>query len=306
MPRSTTSGAPDFSFVRLAVDPAYLGVDPARQALLIEQIARLERHKLAVVVALHPQSWHLETEPADRAALLATWKRLAPALRTQHPRLTFPEVLNEPVFPGDPDGWGRLQDAALAVIRAALPTSTIVLTGNDWGSIGGLRALHPAADPNVVYSFHFYEPPELTSLAAWRPGLDLTALARLPFPAADVSACQAGLGATDQATGDLERFYCAQRWSAAAIADRIAKAADWAHRNDAVLIAGEFGATARLNRAARLAWLNAVRRACEAQEIGWALWGYDDVMGLAVPRPPGSRPRLDAGVLRALGLSERQ
>ena len=41
----------------------------------------------------------------------------------------------------------------------------------------------PDPDPNVVYSFHLYEPAELTALAAYRPGLDSAALARLPFPA---------------------------------------------------------------------------------------------------------------------------
>src|SRR5581483_6847337 len=53
-------------------------------------------------------------------------------------------------------------------------------------------------------------------------------------------------------------------------------------------------------RVRRLAWLAAVRAACEEQRIGWALWGYDDSMGLAL-QPPG-RSSLDSDVLRALGL----
>ena len=69
-----------------------------------------------------------------------------------------------------------------------------------------------------------------------------------------------------------------------------------------MLLAGEFGATAMLNRVARLAWLRSVRESFEAAEIGWALWGYDDVMGFAVARPPGNRPGLDRDVLVALGL----
>ena len=97
------------------------------------------RHGLAVVVALFPVNWHLETASADRAKLLATWRSLAPALRPFDPRLTFPEVLNEPVFAGDPRGWARLQHEVMA-IRASLPTNTIVLTGADWGSIDGLLA----------------------------------------------------------------------------------------------------------------------------------------------------------------------
>ncbi len=96
-----------------------------------------------------------ESGPHRPARLLAHPR---PALRPLAPRLTFPELLNEPVFPNAPDQWAALQDTLLHAVRADLPDDTVVLTGNDWGSIGGLIALRPAADPNVVYSFHFYEP----------------------------------------------------------------------------------------------------------------------------------------------------
>jgi hypothetical protein len=67
-------------------------------------------------------------------------------------------------------------------------------------------------------------------------------------------------------------------------------------------LAGEFGASAALNPAARLAWLRLVRETCAANGIGWALWGYDDVMGFAIRRPPENRPHLDRSVLEALGM----
>jgi hypothetical protein len=293
-----------FTFVRLAVQPEYLQSDPNRRALLVAQVARLERHGLGVVVALHPESWHLETSADDRTALLAVWQVLASALGALDPRLTFPEPLNEPVFAGNSGGWERLQASVLVAIRAALPASTIVLTGNDWGSIAGLLALRPVADPNVVYSFHFYDPTELTSLAAWRPGLDRAAPARLPFPVSDLQACEAALGRSDWATGDMGRYYCTQRWSTGSIDKRIGQAAAWAARAHVALLAGEFGATDQLNRVSRLAWLKAVRSVCERDGIGWALWGYDDAMGLGVPRPPERLPIMDGGVLDALGLGK--
>ncbi len=45
------------------------------------------------------------------------------------------------------------------------------------------------------------------------------------------------------------RFYCAQRWDAAKLAARIAAAGDWARRHHVVVLAGEFGASQRLNAA---------------------------------------------------------
>jgi hypothetical protein len=228
---------------------------------------------------------------------------LAPALRPLDPRLTYPEILNEPVFAGAPNAWEALQTEALAAVRTALPDATVVLTGSNWGGIDGLSALHPATDPNVIYSFHFYEPSELTALAAYRPNLDRAALARLPFPM-DPEACRAAADSTsDTATNGLITFVCSMRWNAARVGARIEQAATWGRDNHAAVLLGEFGASQALNAPARLAWLEAVRRACERRGIGWALWGYDDMMGFGIDPRTRARSTMDRATLSALGLA---
>jgi endoglucanase len=289
--------------VRLAGDPAILD-GPSMRRTFLDQVRRLRDHGLAVAISPHPVTWNLDTNPEDRRRLVAFWRDLAPALRGLGQGTMFPEVLNEPVFHDDPAAWWSLQNELLSVIRAALPDATVILTGQDWGGIAGLLALPPSADPNVVYSFHFYDPPELTSLAAWRPGLDRAALARLPFPASDLARCQSIADtAADSATGDLMRFYCVSNRDAARLTASIQEAVAWARRHGTALLAGEFGASAALNPDARLAWLRLVRETCAANGIGWALWGYDDVMGFNIQRPPGNNPVLDHSVLEALGLN---
>lgn len=288
-----------FTFVRLAVQPEFLlGATAERTALLGEAISRLQRQGLGVVVELHPTTWHLETSAADRDRLASTWRAVAPVLAKLDPKLTFPEIVNEPVFSGDIAGWEALQRQVLGVIRPALPSFTIVLTGNDWSSVNGLVGLHPVSDGNVVYTFHFYEPSVLTTLAEFDPSLDKKALATLPFPV--VEPC-VRVSVTGQ-TAAVMRYYCSQHWDAAMLSARIALAADWSRRNGVVVLAGEFGATSELNTPARLAWIEDVRRALESQHIGWALWGYDDRMGFGVPRPPSARPTLNPALLNALGL----
>ena len=287
-----------FGFVRLAVQPELLmagaRLEPRRLRLLLAAIQRLQRQGLGVVIVPFPLTWELATDPSR---LIAFWQALAPELAQLDPRLTFPEVLNEPVFANDAAGWAALQAATLRTIRTALPGNTVVLTGQDWGSVGGLLTLTPVSDGNVIYSIHYYDPSELTSLAAYRPELDRTAMARLPFPM--TAGCSGG---PDHATAELIAFVCSMHWNAASVDNRLAEAAGWATRNHAVVLLGEFGASVRLNAPARLAWLAAVREAAEHHRLGWALWGYDDSMGLDVPRPPG-RPVLHPPVLRALGLS---
>jgi endoglucanase len=286
--------AAGFDFVRLAIDP-----DVADLPVLLAAIRRIQRQGLVVVVSPHPHDWHLETD-SDR--LIGFWRRLAPALRPLDPDRTMPEVVNEPVFPGDPVGWAALQHAVLATIRQQLPNITVVLTGQDWGSIGGLLALRPEDDPNVVYSFHFYDPPELTSLAAYRPGLDRTALARLPFPTGNQCETTAAAVA-DAGTRDLMQYYCTLGWDAPQVVAPIERAAAWGRLHHVHVLAGEFGASAALNSTARLAWLRTTREAFETRGIGWALWGYDDVMGFAIARPPPLRPALNQAVLTALGMT---
>jgi endoglucanase len=283
-----------FDFVRLAIDP-----DVNDTAVLVASIRRIQRHGLTVVVSVHPHDWHLETA-GDR--LRAFWRSLAPALRSLDPARLVLEVVNEPVFPNDPSAWSALQHAVLSDIRQTLPNYTVVLTGQDWGSIGGLLALTPEDDPNVIYSFHFYDPAELTSLAAYRPNLDRASLARLPFPVDD--RCEAtAAAAADRGTKDLMRYYCSLGWDAPHVAAPIERAAAWGRLHHVHVLAGEFGASAALNATARLTWLRTARQTFESQGIAWALWGYDDVMGFDVSRPPPPRPVLDRAVLGALGMT---
>ncbi|MBS0642541.1 MAG: cellulase family glycosylhydrolase [Proteobacteria bacterium] len=291
-----------FDFIRLAFDPD-VTAGPAAEAEMITAIRRIHRQGMKVIVSPHPVQWRLEEQPHRLRAL---WRHLAPLLRPLDPTRTLPEVVNEPVYPNDAAGWAALQHAVLVDIRAALPDVTVVLTGNDWGSADALQRLPPEPDPNVIYSFHFYEPPDLTALAAYRSDLDRAALARLPFPANDRAACLAIGQTTDHAaTREVIRYDCSLGWNEATLRRPIGEVAAWARAHGVRLLAGEFGASAALNPAARMAWLRTARTAFEAQGIAWALWGYDDIMGLAVPRPPPLRPELDPAVLAALGLRAR-
>ncbi|MBN8904560.1 MAG: cellulase family glycosylhydrolase, partial [Rhodospirillales bacterium] len=311
-----------FTFVRLPVDPALLA-EPGVLDALEAALRRVHRHELAVVLSLHPVGWTLERSAADRAALRTAWDRLAPVLQRVGPRMTVAELLNEPVFPGDPAGWQAVQHALLSAVRTALPEHTIILSGQDWSSIDGLLATRPEPDGNVMYGVHLYTPAELTALAPWRSGLDRAALARLPFPAPDPDRCRsramggqapaeraearAPAGHTtppslvaqrgiDAETAGVIAFYCAQGWDAARVAALVERAAAWGRQHRVPVLLGEFGATTALRADARLAWIRTVRDAAERAGMGWALWGYDDVMGFAVDRSrlrqPGPGPPL--------------
>ncbi|MGC9269390.1 glycoside hydrolase family 5 protein [Acidiphilium sp.] len=285
-------------FLRLPVQPVLVRA-PGGVAALQEAVRRVLAAGLAVVVVPTPLGWSVSNPTGDAARLVAFWREVAPALAEFGPSRVFPEVMNEPVLT-DPAAWPVMQRRVLAVIRHILPRSTVILTGADWGSIDGLLKLQPVVAARVIYSFHFYEPAVLTSLAAFDPGLDRQVLARLPFPVISVASCDAVGG--DAQTAAVVRYYCASGWTAAKLATRIDAVGAWAARHHATVLVGEFGASAALNPQTRLAWLAAARRAFAVNGFGWALWGYDDPMGLAVsPMARGVTP-LDPAVMRALGL----
>ncbi len=179
--------------MRLPVQPELLAA-PGVAAALADAIGRLERHRLAVIVTLHPADWHLEHRAGRPRPAAAFWRSLAPLLRHFDPRMTFPEVLNEPVFADAPATWATLA-ASDPVGHPRHPAGQH--SGADRRRLGqraGLLALMPEPDPNVIYSFHLYEPAELTALGAYRAGLDAAAMARLPFPVTDRTACEADGG----------------------------------------------------------------------------------------------------------------
>ena len=87
-----------FSFVRIPVQPELLLGSPAVAVALGTAVRQAEQSGLAVIVAVAPTTWHLESSAADREALIAAWQILGRAMRPLPVRLTFPELLNERCF----------------------------------------------------------------------------------------------------------------------------------------------------------------------------------------------------------------
>ncbi len=153
----------------------------------------------------------------------------------------------------------------------------------------------------MIYSFHLYEPPELTALGAYRPGLDAAAMARLPFPVTDPAPCEATAAATaDAPTADLMRFYCAQRWDAEGRrADRRGRRLGAAPSRCCAGRRVRRLAAAECNRASRLAHRGAQGLRAAGDRLGAV--GLRRLDGFRSARQ--ATRALDPGLLRALGWS---
>ena len=303
-----------FTYIRLSVGPEEVmqghSIAPDKLAALTGAIGRIEHAGLAVMVEPHPeqmQHWNLQRNADARAALLGFWHDLAPALKPFPVAATFPELVNEPGF-DDAAQWDAYQRQLLAVVRNALPSNTVILTGTNWSSIDGLLKVKPVEDRNVIYSFHTYEPQVLTLLAFWDGAAKKDQLAQnLPFPAKDEAACKAAVaGIKDAHTLAIGQFWCSMHSDAASVRKNLARAATWGSTHHVAVAMTEFGAVQQLQSRARLPYLSAVRTAGEQLGLSWAIWGLDDQMGFGLQ--PGSfhtASQLSPGIMQALGLPAR-
>jgi len=332
-----------FDYVRLTVDPGPLLASSGvrRQealAVLADAVRMLLAADLKVVLNLHSVSqvkqygMDIVNGPAGSEAIAGYIAMTADVARMLAPlgaeRVAF-EPYNEPAhYPCDASGsedWQQIMTATVAAVRAVSPELTLVATGGCGGSVTGLTDLRPDFDdPNLLYSFHMYEPHSFTHQ---RAESEADFASGLPWPASAGSAeltvemlkahmMAAGLSEAEQARnlaavgGAIEEYF-AEDWGEAQVTARIGEAVAWAKANSIPperLFMGEFGAIlmspdGRMGafNADRLRYLTAVRQAAEAHGIPWAIWEYSNPYGMSVIVPTG-KAEPDREMLRALGL----
>lgn len=297
-----------FTYVRILVAPLAMqqadGKINANVAkALVEQMAAIQHAGLGVAIVPDRKKWQLDKSPQDQELLKQFWDQLAPMLASLDPNLTFPEILSEPNFPNDSD-WDALQLPVYKIIRGHLPNVTLIATGNHWSDVAHLPNVRLLPDKNVVYTFHFYEPNFLTSTSQRDvPAQDLRVFSSLVFPVGDPAACASvsQLAQTAQTQGQA-KWYCKSAWTAAKIRAEIHGVGEWARRNGVAAANGEFGILNDRPTPTRLAYIRAVREACEAEGLGWDLWGYDDGFGFGIPLDKAGPQPFDPAILGALGL----
>jgi hypothetical protein len=301
-----------FDNVRLSVDAAPLEQYPrGKDGLNAEFVGRLDRavdtilaQGLAVQIDLHPEdNYKQQLRTSDYAVdqLTMLWRRLAGHYAARDPEKVFFEILNEPEV-NDAYRWAGIQARLAAAIREAAPRQTIIATGPNYSGIVDLLTLHPLADGNVIYSFHFYDPHEFTHQGAGWGEAWWSYTHNIPYPATESTMEEDLKEVPDAANRFKLEGYWLDRWDAHRIRLLIDEAAAWGHENNVPLICNEFGVYRDYSDAiSRANWIHDVRTALKADGIGWAMWDYRGVFGV-VFKEDGRPARVDSGVVEALGL----
>lgn len=348
--------AEGFDFVRLDIDSAallWVGDDGAGPLIdrIVAATERLQAQGFVVIVDLHllpvdgdrPEGLEdvlgtNDHEPVLWDRYLGLVTRIAARLAALPPDLTLLEPINEPNQDWSShlrltDRWPDQLAALRTATRAVAPTLTLVLTGGRSGNIDGLERLDPAPfadDPNIVWTFHYYEPMAVSH--AGRPWVDDVGryLTHLPYPAARLDDAAAkrlardahqriasgGLAPKkrkklDAAVGKALDDYRATDAGPATIAADFQRVTDWAVQNNipaSRILLGEFGIFQdAADPASRIALIEATRAAAEKQGFSWAVF----TAGLTQPKQGFSvvgdsqTLTLEPEVKAALGLTSK-
>lgn len=306
--------ASGFTHARFPFEPDWLWnatehrLNDASLREYLDAIRRCHGAGLSIIIDAHwsRTPWIKPSEPTHEARmgeLERMWSALGAVCRDLDPERTYLEIVNEP-HDISAAAWAESQANIARAIRDAAPDHTIMATGASWGSIDGLLALEPLDDPNIVYSFHFYEPHNFTHQGATWGFPPWKEMKGVPWPA-ERAELERIADTFPQSSRDALRWSArdatSDPWTPEALDARIERAHQWSLTHKCPIYCGEFGAhKPTAPRDARLAWTRALAESLNTRSIGWAMWDY--VGGFAIAEgAPGART-LDAEMCHALEL----
>ena len=222
---------------------------------------------LRVIVDLHILRSHhfnaaekpLWTVPAEQDKLIGFWKDLSSFLKDYPTGMVAYEFMNEPVA-DDPEQWNVLLARVADSIRHWEPQRVMVIGSNRWQSANTFDQLKiPANDPNIILSFHFYEPFFLSHYqASWTNLKDFTGDVNYP----------------GQIVLNSDKPEHKEVYNRARLVEMMRKPLHLADSLHLPLYCGEFGIIDKSPRGPKVAWYKDMVSIFEEYHVGYANWNY--------------------------------
>ncbi|MEL6528851.1 MAG: glycoside hydrolase family 5 protein [Pseudomonadota bacterium] len=206
---------------------------------------------LNVVLNIHHFEEIMENPEEQKERYRALWDQIS--LRySKLPSNVWFETLNEPNKNLKGAEMRQLQAMALQIIRGDNPDRIVILGGEEWSGITSLATNLSTEDPNVVYTFHYYDPFNFTHQQASWLGENMPKGKR-------------GWGSSEDK---------------AELANAVEIATSFRTAVKRPVFLGEFGVHSPVDNDERVEWAGAVKTAMEAADIPWCLWAYGNTFAL--------------------------
>ena len=266
----------------LLMEPLYTGKIKERVFEKLDEVCDwAEKYQIYLVIDNHsfnseewdgnPPSWDLNKEHLE-----SVWSQVAQRYKYRSEYIIY-EIRNEPEGRGEvtPEKWVKLQGEIIDVIRTYDTKHAIVVSGSDFSSIDTLAKMKPYEDPNLIYTFHFYEPMLFTHQGATWIGEGFSETSGIPFPYDRSKMPKLSSSAKQNPwLVDMYNNY-SQLGTEKYINSRIKKAANWAKKNNVRIWCGEIGAKIWTNAEDRLAWISTTVSVLNKYGIPYCTWGID-------------------------------
>lgn len=320
--------ASGLTMLRLPVDPSPFLSGKSRAlhgdllTSVLKAVARVNAAGLKAVVDMHgvPSSGNRAigtAEILEDEAMFGRYAahvgRVAAAISNLDPSSVSLELLNEPVTGCEGEeqaSWQEQLGALHKTARAAAPNLTLILSGACWGSAEGLSAMDPSQfdDPNILWSFHSYDPFLLTHQGATWAGDFILHVTGLPFPLhgvprEELDAAVENIRETIRANAPFARragllAYLDEQVATmdteaemdAVMGAPFARVAAWAEKHAipaSRILMGEFGMIRQeygnpyvVPSATRAAYYKAMIGRAEAHGYAWSMWDHGGAFGV--------------------------
>jgi len=286
---SMTSGAPDYT------------LDPLLFRFLDIAVGWAEKYGLYIIIDNHSFDPVRGLEDSIDRILLPVWTQVARRYRNRSDYVIY-EILNEPHGISDAR-WGEVQGMAVDTIRRIDQKHAIIVGGTDYNSIGKLSALPRYSDPNLIYTFHFYDPHIFTHQGAGWGEPSLASLSGVPFPydSRRIPRVPADLRGTwiEGALSGYERIGSAQALNAAL--DRVVS---FSRERGVPVFCGEFGVyMIQSPPRDRVTWYEFTADALDRRNISRTSWDYYGGFGVFNSEMGSFAHDLNTDVVRAMGFT---
>lgn len=255
---------------------------------------------LNIIINIHNFNEFMKDPTANTDRFYAIWRQVAAHYAKAQDGVVF-ELLNEPHDAATTAVMNPIDAETIRIIRQTNPHRAIFIEPGNWGSPNELANLELPKDDNIIVSVHCYDPMFFTHQgASWAgpafkaTGIHFPGPPMTPFePDPDLDLPKWILNTFRQYNTEPTENNPS---SPKAFLPKIEKAKAWSEEHGIPIHFGEFGAFTKADQPSRARFYAAMRRAFDANGLGWAIWDWKSGFNYWNPKTqqplPGMREAL--------------